>query len=106
MTDNAISALKNIKDGFGFYCHLLKDWNGGTICTMNIKDQYKGNFLFSLHFSKKEQITAFWQHLWKQFDSILKLDYAHLTEALIESAIQTQDGNIRDDILYVLAHFV
>ena len=104
MTDS-ISALKDIKDGFGFSCHVLKDWMGGTICALNVKDG-SGNFLFSLHFSKEEQITAFWQHLWWLFDSIPVLDYPILVDALAESAIQTQAGHIRNDILYVLARLL
>lgn len=103
--DQSISALKNIKDGYRFSCHLLKDWNGGTICAMNIKDE-SGNFLFSLHFSSTEQITEFWQHLWWLFDSIETLDYTSLTETLVESAIKTQNGHIRDDILNVLARLM
>lgn len=103
--DQSVSILKNSKEGYGFSCHLLKDWNGNTLCALNIKDE-SGNFLFSLHFSNKEQITAFWQHLWWLFDSIEVLDYSCLTEALAESAIKTQSGHIRDDILHVLARLM
>ena len=117
MTDKSISAidsfkqsglladLNDIKDGFRFYCHLLKDWAGGTIIAFNIKDQ-SGFFLFSLHFEDEQQVILFWEHLWMQFNSIDVLNHSSLIDALAESTIKTQSGLVRDDVLNTLAHFM
>lgn len=102
MSETSVSILKDVKNEYKFSCHLLKDWHGKTLCALNVKDG-SGQFLFSLHFASTEQISVFWQHLWSQFDSIPELDYPTLVEALADSAIKTQDGHIRDDILHVLA---